>query len=98
MTLEKDIEGNEKKYLHQSSDFSNRRVLEVWCGEGRLTWQYAQTTHSTIAFDSDFESLRVARADTPTNLRDKVHFIRADAEHIPVANETFDRAVLAWSF
>ena len=60
MTIQKDIEGNEKKYLHDFADFSRKRVLEIGCGEGRLTWQYAHASSLTIGLDSDHDALRVA--------------------------------------
>jgi tRNA G46 methylase TrmB len=39
MTLEKDPEGFEKKSLHKFADFADKRILEIGCGEGRLTWK-----------------------------------------------------------
>ena len=41
MTFQKDAEKHERKALHKLVDFKNQRVLEVGCGEGRLTWEYA---------------------------------------------------------
>ena len=97
MTLIKDPEQNEKKHLHKIVDFTNKRALEVGCGEGRLTWQYASASLSTIGLDPDKNSLRVAEIDRPSDLNDKVHFANAEAEYIPFNKETFDIAILAWS-
>jgi len=97
MTLAKDPEGFERKTLNQFADFSGRRVLEIGCGEGRLTWKYAGASALTVGIDPDHNSLRVARADSPYNLRKHVNFAEAGASHIPFANETFDIAILAWS-
>ncbi|MBK7452185.1 MAG: class I SAM-dependent methyltransferase [Anaerolineales bacterium] len=97
MTAEKDPEGFERKHLHKFADFANKRVLEVGCGEGRLTWQYAAASTLTVGFDSDHDALRVARADAPHTMQKKVHFAEAGARNIPFANESFDIAVLAWS-
>jgi len=97
MTIQSDPERNEKKYLHKLADFAQKRVLEIGCGEGRLTWQYAKETRSTVAIDLDADALRVATIDRPSDLESKVHFSLAKSEQLPFSKETFDIAVLAWS-
>lgn len=97
MTLQKDPEGFEKKILHKYVDFVHKRVLEIGCGEGRLTWKYADAPSSTVGLDPDHEALCVARADSPSTLLEHVHFAQASASHIPFSKEKFDIAVLAWS-
>jgi ubiquinone/menaquinone biosynthesis C-methylase UbiE len=97
-TLIKDPEQNERKHLHKFADFSNKRVLEIGCGEGRLTWQYAPASSLTIGLDSDPDALRVASIDSPSDLKRKVFFSRAQAEHLPFSKIKFDIAILAWSF
>jgi ubiquinone/menaquinone biosynthesis C-methylase UbiE len=98
MTIQKDPQRKETKYLHRFADFAQRRVLEIGCGEGRLTWQYARETHSTIAIDLDPDSLRVATLDRPSDLVNKAYFSLARSEQLPFSKETFDMAILAWSF
>ena len=97
MSLQQDTDQQESKLLHQFADFSNQSILEVGCGDGRLTWQYAKAARSIVGIDVDFDSLRLARADTASDLRDRAHFLCAESEHIPFAKEKFDLAVLAWS-
>ena len=97
MTLQRDPERNESKHLHGFADFTNKRVLEVGCGEGRMTWQYARATHTTVGLDPDLEALRIAKVDGPYDLQNKVHFACAASEYLPFSKETFDIAVLAWS-
>ncbi len=97
MSLQKDPEGFEKKILHKFVDFPNTHVLEIGCGEGRLTWKYAAASNLTVGFDPDLDALRIARADSPSDLREHVHFARASASNIPFSKETFDIAILAWS-
>ena len=97
MTVQKDPEGLEKKILHKFVDFSNKHVLEIGCGEGRLTWKYAGASNLTVGFDPDHQALCVARTDSPHDLREHVHFAQASASHIPFSKATFDIAILAWS-
>lgn len=97
MTLQKDPERNELHHLRRVADLADKRVLEIGCGEGRLTWQYAKWTSSIVAIDLDHDSLRVARIDRPYDLEPIVHFTRADSQHLPFSKEKFDIAILAWS-
>ena len=97
MTLQRDPEGLEQKTLHALVDFKNKRVLEVGCGEGRLTFKYAAASSLTVGFDPDHDALRIARADSPHAMQQHVHFAEASASHVPFSKETFDIAILAWS-
>ena len=97
MRPQKDPEGFERKFLHQFVDFDDARVLEIGCGDGRLTWKYASASRVTFGLDPDSDELRVARADCPADLRGRVHLTRASAYHLPLPKETFDIAILAWS-
>ena len=97
MTLFKDPEGNEKRYLHKFLDFNGKRVIEIGCGEGRLTWQYASASSLTIGLDTDRNALRIASIDRPAKLNGTVQFAAAKAEYLPFRKETFDIAILAWS-
>lgn len=97
MTLQRDTERNETKYLHSFVDFTGKRVLEIGCGEGRMTWQYAKTPQISIGIDPDPDALRIAELDRPADLENKALFACAASEYLPFSKETFDIAVLAWS-
>ena len=97
MTLQKDPERNEIHQLRKTVDLADKRILEIGCGEGRLTWQYAKWTASVVAMDLDHDSLRVAKVDRPYDLEQSVHLACADSHYLPFSKEKFDIAILAWS-
>ncbi len=97
MSLQKDPDHNEIKYLHKFVDLKDKRVLEIGCGEGRLTWQYAKDAQFIVAVDLDRDSLRVAKVDRPSDLEDKTYLACANSEYLPFSKEKFDIAILAWS-
>jgi ubiquinone/menaquinone biosynthesis C-methylase UbiE len=97
MKPQKDPENFERKKLLDFANFADSYVLEIGCGEGRLTWKYAAASARTVGLDPDFDSLRVARADHPADLRSRVDLLCASAYHLPLPKEKFDIAVLAWS-
>jgi ubiquinone/menaquinone biosynthesis C-methylase UbiE len=97
MSLQKDADRNEIKYLRKYVDFTGKRVLEIGCGEGRLTWQYARDAQSVVAVDLDHDSLRVAKVDRSVSLEKQIVLACADSEYLPFSKEKFDIAILAWS-
>ena len=63
MSQQSDPERNESKALHRLMDFTGRQVLEVGCGEGRMTWLYASECAHVTGIDMDLDALRVARVE-----------------------------------
>jgi ubiquinone/menaquinone biosynthesis C-methylase UbiE len=72
-------------------------VLEVGCGEGRLTWRYASSARQVIGIDPDRDALRVTFYDMPSALRKSTILACASGLNLPFSHETFDIALLAWS-
>ena len=97
MSLQKDPDHNEIKHLHKFVDLKDKHVLEIGCGEGRLTWQYAKDARSIVAVDCDHDALRVAKVDRPSGLEDRIYLACANSEYLSFSKEKFDIAILAWS-
>ncbi|HLA08811.1 MAG TPA: class I SAM-dependent methyltransferase [Anaerolineales bacterium] len=95
----RDPERNEIKLLEKFAGFSGARqsVLEIGCGDGRLTWQYAGAADRVVGVEILMDDLRVAKIDRPSDLAEKAVFVNADSIYLPFANEVFDLAILSWS-
>ena len=89
-----DPEGNETRVLHALIDFRGRDVLEVGCGDGRLTWRYAGQARSVLALDPNAARVAEAIASTPAALTPLVAFQVADIAQASLPAEAFDVAVL----
>ncbi|MGH2619029.1 MAG: class I SAM-dependent methyltransferase [Anaerolineales bacterium] len=73
-------------------------MLEIGCGDGRLTWKYARQTRSVLAIDADRITVVAAQAMLPgMRLPTRVDFAQAAAESLPARRESFDLAIFAWS-
>ena len=70
------------------------RVLEIGCGEGRLTGFAAARAASVYAFDPAAERVTVAKAVVDAR---RVQFGVHGVEALDVERETFDVAVCGWS-
>jgi len=81
----------------RATDVTGKRVLEVGCGEGRLTWGIAPRAASVLAFDPVAESVVAARTGCPDELREKVRFDVASASEIEVEPQSVDLVFFSWS-
>ena len=97
MTWRRDARGDEPAALTAAAEFSGKRILEVGCGEGRLTWVLARSGASVLGIDPNEESIETARATTPAELAERVEFRVASAEQLDVPPARFDIAFLSWS-
>jgi 2-polyprenyl-3-methyl-5-hydroxy-6-metoxy-1,4-benzoquinol methylase len=99
MTVRVDPEGNETRALLALADPSERRVLEIGCGDGRLTRRYAAGAAHVTAIDSWEEGIVRARQQLPGALQGRVDFraIAFPDFAAAAAPSSFDLAILAWS-
>jgi ubiquinone/menaquinone biosynthesis C-methylase UbiE len=93
----RDPQGAEPAAIAAVVDLDGKRVLEVGCGEGRLTRFAAEHAAEIYAFDPDAERVRTAEADLPSELRERVRFAVHDAAAFDVERRRFDLALCGWS-
>lgn len=98
MTVKIDPLGCETKTLLEIVDFTDKRVLEIGVGEGRLTKRYAKDTALTVGIEPKLKEVRTANIDCRRVLGKPISFIQASALALPFRHKTFDIAILAWSF
>ena len=92
-----DPEDTETGALHDYADFYGKCVLEIGCGDGRLTWRYADRAASVVAIDPKAEDIENALEDCPDDLRHKIEFRVTRLEDLEIPAEKFDLALLSWS-
>ncbi len=97
MAVAHDPEHAETRVIHDLIDFSGTDVLEVGCGNGRLTWRYAERTRSVLALDPDASAIEQARASLPEPLHHTVTFQMGDITSVDLPPEAFDVVVLSYS-
>ena len=96
--VDKDPEKYETAQLLRFGGFAGKRVLEVGSGDGRLTWRYADEARRVVGIDVDRNGLRIACIERPSDLVNRAVFVEATSVRLPFHKESFDMAVLAWSF
>ena len=63
-----DPEGAETRVVHNLINFAGKDVLEIGCGNRRLTWRFADAAASVLALDPDKSTIATAREQTPDAL------------------------------
>ena len=103
-TIQLDPERNEIQALFAiAGDFKGKRVLEIGCGDGRLTWRYAEQAAHVVGIDPGTEAIASAQENTPLSLSSQIEFHALGLEEFaeywithPGAGR-FDLALLSWS-
>jgi 2-polyprenyl-3-methyl-5-hydroxy-6-metoxy-1,4-benzoquinol methylase len=92
-----DPEGAHLAALRRLGDFHEKRILELGCGDGRLTVGIATDAASVLAFDPDAEAIGRARHSLPAELAQRVTYQIASGKEIEIEPASFDLAVFSWS-
>jgi ubiquinone/menaquinone biosynthesis C-methylase UbiE len=92
-----DPEGAHLAALRRLGDFAGQEVLELGCGDGRLTSGIAAEAGRVLAFDPDAEAVAKARRALAGKLADCVEFRVASGADIELEPASFDLVVFSWS-
>lgn len=87
----------EIRMLLRHTPIAGGDMLEVGCGDGRLTRRIAAVAGRITGVDPDQERVTRAKRLTPSVLRSKVRFQRGSAERLPFRSNRFDLVLFSWS-
>ena len=90
-------DGFEPRLIERFVSLRNKRVLEIGCGDGRLTFQYAPRASSVLAIDPDRPSLDDALFQQREGGASNIDFRLGSIERLPRPGAPFDVALFSWS-
>jgi len=85
------------KKIEGLASFKRKDILEIGCGNGRLTFQYAKSANEVVAIDPSAKAVAEARRNTPKHLASKISFRIGRGEGLSFPNESFDIVFFSWS-
>ncbi|MCY4018119.1 MAG: class I SAM-dependent methyltransferase [Chloroflexi bacterium] len=98
MGIRSDTAGHEKKYLLDMLPSQCDRILEIGCGDGRLTWQCAEFADALVGIDVTPDTLAEAVRQRPQRFRETASILEASGVHLPFKSDSFDHALFSLSF
>jgi ubiquinone/menaquinone biosynthesis C-methylase UbiE len=97
MPLRVDPDQAEVRALRRAADWRAKQVLEIGCGDGRLTLRLAALGPKHIeACDPNSKLIRQARRVLPRRLAKRVNYWVGSAQKLDVSANEFDLVVFSW--
>ncbi len=97
MSLVVDPTRKELQALKRVMNWRGKRVLEIGCGDGRLTLRLASLGPERIeAMDPQARLIRQARRQKPKRYAQRIRYHVGQAEHLKYPPAVFDVVVFAW--
>ncbi len=95
--LREDPEQEEIKAVNRHVSFISKDVLEIGCGDGRVSKKYWSEPRSLVGIDPESDALESARKLLPKSLAKKVEFQVGKAEKLELDDGSFDIVFFTWS-
>ena len=97
MTIRVDPERNEIRALKGVGSWHGKQVLEIGCGDGRLTLRLASLGARVIhAIDPSADLIRTARKNLPTKLAKQILYKVGSAKELKFPSNSYDIVVFSW--
>jgi ubiquinone/menaquinone biosynthesis C-methylase UbiE len=97
MALVIDPARDEVRALKTIAEWRGKQVIEIGCGDGRLTLRLASLGPARLeALEPGPQLIRAARQNLPERYAEKVHYHVGQAEKLKYPQATFDIAVFSW--
>lgn len=96
-SLQEDLAEEEIKAVKKHVSFAGKDVLEIGCGDGRITRNYWSEPRLLVAVDPDDEALAEASKSLPDSLSKNVRFQVGKAEKLDFSKDSFDVVFFTWS-
>ena len=99
MTVRIDPEGNETAALFELVELEGSAVLEIGCGDGRLTRRYADRAAHVTAIDPFEDAIARAQERLSKALNERIEFRHVAFADLAAASDAdvFDVTLLSWS-
>ena len=97
MAIRVDPERNEIHALKEIGSWRDKKVIEIGCGDGRLTLRLAGLGAGLIhAIDPDTDLIRTARKNLPARFEQQIRYKVGSTEELKYPSNTIDIAVFSW--
>jgi ubiquinone/menaquinone biosynthesis C-methylase UbiE len=85
------------RLIERYVELTNRQILEIGAGEGRLTREIAARAASVLAVEPDSASVAVGRQMLASEAITNVSLRTGSAESLRLGEERFDVVLFSWS-
>ena len=97
MVIRVDPERNEIRALKEVGTWHDKKVLEIGCGDGRLTLRLATLRPKLIhAIDPNADLIRTARKNLPAGFSKQIRYKVGSTNELKYPAHTFDMVVFSW--
>lgn len=97
VAIQVDPERNEIRALKEAGTWRDKKVLEIGCGNGRLTLRLATLRPKLIyAIDPSADLIRTARKNLPARFSKQIHYKVGSTTKLKYPAHTFDMVVFSW--